>query len=69
MVLFNYFRETAMKDTAKNAFQSTSNLTAGNKGMIIAGLTFLAAVLPAIIKLVESLPTSGLQANHSPAPA
>ncbi len=68
MVLFYKFRETAMKNAAKNAFQS-ANLTAGTKGTILASLTFLAAVLPAIIKMIESLPTSGQQAKPTAAPA
>jgi len=54
-----------MKNAANNAFH-TSGLTAGTKQTILASLIFLSAVLPAIIKLIESLPTSGLKAQPVP---
>ena len=49
-----------MKNDAKNAFQSACNFSEGTKNCLLLGLTFLVAVLPALIELIKKLPTSGL---------
>ena len=52
-----------MKNDAKNAFKSACSFTEGTKNGILLGLTFLVAVLPALIELIKNIPAVGMHAN------